>query len=89
MDASTKSNAESTIESLKASLQSGNILDVKKKAEDLEKIAHELAQKLYAQQAPQGAPGAGFQGTPGDGGAPTGQDDSEVVDVDYEIVDEE
>lgn len=89
VDASTKSNAESTIESLKASLQSGNILDVKKKAEDLEKIAHELAQKLYAQQAPQGAPGAGFQGTPGDGGAPTGQDDSEVVDVDYEIVDEE
>ncbi|PWI47949.1 molecular chaperone DnaK [Candidatus Heimdallarchaeota archaeon B3_Heim] len=83
VDATTKSNAESTIESLKSSLQSGNIPDVIKKSEDLEKIAHELAQKLYAQQAPQGAPGAGFQG------APSGQDDSEVVDVDYEIVDEE
>ena len=83
VDATTKSNAESTIESLKSSLQSGNIPDVIKKNEDLEKIAHELAQKLYAQQAPQGAPGAGFQG------APSGQDDSEVVDVDYEIVDEE
>ncbi len=83
VDATTKSNAESTIESLKSSLQSGNIPDVIKKSEDLEKIAHELAQKLYAQQAPQGAPSAGFQG------APSGQDDSEVVDVDYEIVDEE
>ncbi len=83
VDATTKSNAESTIESLKSSLQSGNIPDVIKKSEDLEKIAHELAQKLYAQQAPQGAPGGGFQG------APSGQDDSEVVDVDYEIVDEE
>ncbi|MHA1976530.1 MAG: molecular chaperone DnaK [Candidatus Hodarchaeales archaeon] len=92
VDATMKSNAESTIESLKSSLQGGNIPDVIKKSEDLEKIAHELAQKLYAQQAQQGAPGAGFQGAPGGSGfqgAPTGQDDSEVVDVDYEIVDEE
>lgn len=91
VDDTTKSNAESTIESLKSSLQSGNIPDVIKKSEDLEKIAHELAQKLYAQKAPQGAPGTGFQGAPGGGfqSAPSGQDDSEVVDVDYEIVDEE
>lgn len=84
LDSDLRSKAESLIEQVKTALQSGVVEDINKKCEELEKVTHELAQKLYAQQAPQqGAPGAGFQGTPG---AP---DDSEVVDVDYEIVDDE
>ena len=92
VDSNLRSKAESLIEQVKTALQSGVVEDINKKCEELEKVTHELAQKLYAQQAPQqGAPGAGFQGAPGAGfqGAPGGTDDSEVVDVDYEIVDDE
>ncbi len=89
VEASTKESAEKTIEKLKTAMESKNIPEIKNQNEELEKVAHELAQKLYAQQGQQ--PGAGFQGAPGAGfqGAPGEQDDSEVVDVDYEIVDEE
>jgi molecular chaperone DnaK len=89
VDSSTKESAKKVIESLKTALQSKDLAQIEAKNEELEKIAHELAQKLYAQQAQTGA--AGFQGAPGAGfqGAPGGQDDSEVVDVDYEIVDDE
>jgi molecular chaperone DnaK len=89
-----KTDAETKIKSLKNALQSGNIPEIKKLSEELEKVTHQLAQQLYSQQAQaQGAPGgAGFQGAPGGAGfqgAPSGTDDSEVVDVDYEIVDDE
>jgi molecular chaperone DnaK len=94
LDSSEKENLEKQIEELKSALQSGNVSEIIQKNEELEKVAQELAQKLYAQQDPsggsgfQGAPGAGFQGAPG-GPSASGQDDSEVVDVDYEIVDDE
>ena len=94
LDSSEKENLEKQIEELKTALESGNVSEITQKNEELEKVAQELAQKLYAQQgAPggpdfQGAPGTGFQGAPG-GPSASGQDDSEVVDVDYEIVDDE
>ena len=89
VEASMKESVEKAIEKLKTAVESGNIPEIKNQNEELEKLAHELAQKLYAKQGQQ--PGAGFQGAPGAGfqGAPSGQDDSEVVDVDYEIVDDE
>jgi molecular chaperone DnaK len=94
LDSSEKENLEKQINELKSALESGNVSEITQKNEELEKVAQELAQKLYAQQgAPggpgfQGAPGAGFEGAPG-GPSASGQDDSEVVDVDYEIVDDE
>jgi len=86
------SEAEKKVDSLKKALETGNIAEIKRQSEELEKVTHQLAQQLYSQQAQaQGAPGAGFQGAPGAGfqGAPGGVDDSEVVDVDYEIVDDD
>ncbi len=94
LGSSEKENLEKQIEELKSALQSGNVSEITQKNEALEKVAQELAQKLYAQQgAPggsgfQGTPGAGFQGAPG-GPSTSKQDDSEVVDVDYEIVDDD
>ena len=94
LDAAEKTNLEKQIEELKSALQSGNVSEINQKNEELEKVAQELAQKLYAQQGQpggpefQGAPGAGFQGAPG-GQSASAQDDSEVVDVDYEIVDDD
>jgi molecular chaperone DnaK len=91
VDADLRSRAEKQIEAVKNSLTSGNISEIKKESEELEKLTHELAQKLYAQQAAQQAQAQAQQtGTPGFQGAPGGgTDESEVVDVDYEIVDDE
>ncbi|MHA2244609.1 MAG: molecular chaperone DnaK [Candidatus Hodarchaeales archaeon] len=88
VDANLRSRSEKLIEDLKNALKSGTVEDIKKKSEELEKATHELAQKLYSAQAAQQtqaqqAAGAGFQGGAG------GTDESEVVDVDYEIVDDE
>jgi len=90
IDADLRSRAEKQIKAVKNSLTSGNISEIKKESEDLEKLTHELAQKLYAQQAAQQAQAQAQQtGTSGFQGAPGGNDESEVVDVDYEIVDDE
>ncbi|MHA1541442.1 MAG: molecular chaperone DnaK [Candidatus Hodarchaeales archaeon] len=86
LDSSEKDNLEKQIEELKTALESGNVSEITQKNEELEKVAQELAQKLYAQQGAPGGPD--FQGAPG-GPSASGQDDSEVVDVDYEIVDDE
>ena len=90
VDANLRSRSEKLIEDLKNALKSGTVEDIKKQSEELEKVTHELAQKLYSSQAAQQAQaqaqqaaGAGFQGAAG------GTDESEVVDVDYEIVDDE
>ncbi|UCG90689.1 MAG: molecular chaperone DnaK [Candidatus Heimdallarchaeota archaeon] len=90
IDSDQLSRAEKQIKELKSTIESGTVEDIKKQSEELEKITHELAQKLYAAQAAQQAQaqaqqsaGAGFQGATG------GADESEVVDVDYEIVDDE
>ncbi|MHA2407656.1 MAG: Hsp70 family protein, partial [Candidatus Ranarchaeia archaeon] len=90
VDADLRSRAEKQIEAVKNALTAGNISEIKTQSEELEKVTHELAQKLYAQQSAQQAQTqaqqagpSGFQGTPG------GTDESEVVDVDYEIVDDE
>jgi molecular chaperone DnaK len=94
LESSEKENLEKQVKELNEALKSGDVSEITKKNEELEKIAQDLAQKLYAQQGPaggpgfQGAPGAGFQGAPG-GQSASEQDDSEVVDVDYEIVDDD
>lgn len=92
VDAGTKSKAENLIKSLKGILSTGSVDEINKKTEELEKITHELAQKLYASQAQQSGPTGGFQGAPGGPGfqaGTPGTEESEVVDVDYEIVDDD
>ncbi|MFX0185375.1 MAG: molecular chaperone DnaK [Candidatus Hodarchaeota archaeon] len=93
LDAGLRSTAEKQIESLKNAMQGEIVSEIKKQSDELEKTTHQLAQQLYAQQAQaQAASGAGFQEAPGAGfqEAPgAGADDSEVVDVDYEIVDDD
>ncbi|UCE15038.1 MAG: molecular chaperone DnaK [Candidatus Heimdallarchaeota archaeon] len=90
IDADLRSKAENKIESLKNIINSGSITEIKKESEELEQITHELAQKLYASQAAQQAQAQAQQaGATGFQGAPGGEDESEVVDVDYEIVDDE
>ncbi|MFA5527744.1 MAG: molecular chaperone DnaK [Peptostreptococcales bacterium] len=69
-------------EALAKAIENGNIEEIKAKTEELTTLFHGLSQKLY-EQTSQG--GAGEQGTQADEAA---QDDN-VVDADYEVVDDD
>ncbi len=58
------------ISDLRATMESGEVIKMKKATEALEKALHEVSTRMYGQQAGQG----GFQGPPpgGMGGTPTG-----------------
>ena len=98
-----KGRINSLKDDLQTSLNAGNIDDIKAKSEALEQEFHQLSAKLYQQQSGQGGaggpmPGAdGFSGTPGADGFGTGADsatsdsqgDENIVDADFEVVDED
>ena len=77
--ADEKANVESAVEALEKALSEGNIEEIKAKKEALEKVAQELAVKVYskaaeAQQTAQGAEGHDQSG------------DDSVVDAEYKEV---
>jgi molecular chaperone DnaK len=82
VSADEKSKIESELEKLKKALEGDNVEEINKATEDLTSAFHVLSQKMYeqAQQAnPQGAEGQEGQS----------QKDDNVVDADYEVVDED
>lgn len=89
-----KDAVTSAKDDLQKSLDTGNIDDIKAKTEALTEQFHKLASKLYEQQAQEGAAGsspgqdAGGMGGSADG-AGSGPAGDNVVDADYEVVDED
>lgn len=77
ISADEKSKVESKLEELKKSLEGDNYDEIKQKTEELTEAFYSISQKMYEQ--------AGAQGNPEEGAGP--KDD--VVDADYEVVDEE
>ncbi|MCQ4923760.1 molecular chaperone DnaK [Tissierella carlieri] len=77
ISADEKSKVESKLEELKKSLEGDNYDEIKQKTEELTEAFYSISQKMYEQ--------AGGQGNPEEGAGP--KDD--VVDADYEVVDEE
>jgi molecular chaperone DnaK len=88
VDAGEIAKAEEAKEKVKKALESENLDEIKKATEELTEIVQQLSVKLYEQAAQaQGAPGAeGGAADAGDGAAPKKDN---VVDADYEVVDEE
>ena len=76
-DEKTKVNEK--LDALKKSLEKEDTDDIKTKTDELQEEFHKISEKLYEQENPQGQPGEGQQG----------QEDEDVVDADYEIVDED
>ena len=73
-----KSDVESKLEDLKKSLEADeDVEDIKNKTEDLTQAFYAISEKLYDQANPEG------QGPSSD------SDDDDVVDADYEVVDDE
>lgn len=78
-----KTKVEAALEALKKTLEDDNIEEMKKATEELTNAFHVLSQKMYEQTAQQGA--AQGEEAHGDGSA----DKENVVDADYEVVDED
>ncbi|MFP4078345.1 MAG: molecular chaperone DnaK [Candidatus Izemoplasmataceae bacterium] len=87
VDQSQKDDAESKIKDLREALKGEDMDDIKAKKEALESVAQQLASKAYekAQQAQQQQQA---QSEAGDEAGDDGEDD-DVVDADYEEVDED
>ncbi|MBS3197560.1 molecular chaperone DnaK [Turicibacter bilis] len=74
--AEEKANVESGVEALEKALSEGNVDEIKAKKEELEKVAQELAVKVYSKAAE--------AGQAAQGGAVSGDDS--VVDAEYKEV---
>ena len=81
IDASEKSAVESEIEKVKEALKGTDSEMIKMASEGLSKKFGEIAQKVYAQQAPQGDPNMGGQGF--QGGAQQSGPQGDFVDADF------
>ena len=94
-----KQQIETAKEDLKSALENGTVDDIKAKTEALTEQFHTISAKMYQQaQAAQGAAGAGPDMSGMGGAAGAGQDmgadpgansDPNVVDADYEVVDDD
>jgi molecular chaperone DnaK len=86
VSAEDKAKIEEKLNALKA-VKDGEDLDaIKKATEELSQEFYAVSSKLYGQENPQGAPGAGFN--PGDMGGEqqnAGPADDNVVDADFEV----
>ena len=92
VDEAIKSNVQNAVEALKKALESQNTEDIKAKTESLMQVWHQASEELYKQTAEAGgAPSAepGYQSGPTDEPQSTASSpDDEVIDADYEVVDD-
>ncbi|MCT4605288.1 MAG: molecular chaperone DnaK [Marinisporobacter sp.] len=82
ISAEEKANVETKLEALKKALESDNAEEITKATEELTTAFHALSQKMY-QEAAQQNPGAA------EGQNPENNQDDNVVDADYEVVDDD
>ena len=86
VDSADKAKIEDELAQTKKALESNDLDDIKAATEKLTQVSYEIFGKIYQQQAPEGggAPGGDPQG----GEAGPGDDDN-VVDADYEVMDDD
>ena len=84
IDDETKTNIESHVEKLKTKLGGDDIEEIKKATEELTQASHKLAEKIYQQQTE-----AGEQEAPAEAGENPATGDDDVVDADFEEVNED
>lgn len=101
LDEDTKQKINAAVERVKSALEGDNIEEIESATEDLTQVWSQASSTLYqqAQQQPGGQPGAGQPGPgqqPPYGSAPTDEsgptdtsEEDEVIDADYEVVDED
>src|SRR6056297_50535 len=83
-----KEKVNSKKDELKKALESNNIEDIKEKTDELTEEFNKIAEKIYQQEA-QNQANQQPEGEQNQGGQQENQEDDEVVDADYEVVDED
>jgi molecular chaperone DnaK len=90
--AGEREKVEKAVAELKKIMGSGSVEEVKKAMESVTSASHKIAEEIYkhaaAQQAAQAEAGAGPKEGPS-GGSQAGPKDENVVDADYEVVDDD
>jgi len=97
IDDAEKKDVEEAKEDLKKALEANNQEDIKAKTDVLTEKFHKIAEKLYQQQGAAGAEpdmsgmagASGGAGTSGTDAAESGAQADNVVDADFEVVDED
>ncbi len=89
LDAADRSQIEAAIAKLKETLKGGDAAAIKSDMDALQQASYKLAEKMYAgaQGAQQAPGGSADTGGPSGGDGSAGDDD--VVDADYEVVDDD
>ena len=87
VDAADKSSIDAALNKVKEALKGADTQAIKGATEELKKAFYAVSEKLYAQQGGQpGGPGPDMGGAGFSGGQPGGDN---VVDADYEVVDDD
>ena len=87
VDAADKSSIDAALNKVKETLKGADTQAIKDATEELKKAFYAVSEKLYAQQGGQpGGPGPDMGGAGFSGGQPGGDN---VVDADYEVVDDD
>ena len=88
--AEEKTGIEDAVAALKTAMEGEDIEDIRAKSETLAQAAMKLGEAMYKAQQEEAAAGQAEAGAPGaDPAAESGEDDSTIVDADFEEVDEE
>jgi len=87
VDADTRQKIEEHIQRLKSAMEGSDVEAIKQASEELMQASHKVAETMY-QQASQAAGEGMDQGQPGDA-ASAGGEDEEVVEAEFEEVDED
>jgi molecular chaperone DnaK len=92
IDAETRSNIESQIETLKKAMEGEDKDAIQREMESLTQVSHKLAEEMYRRTAEQQEGGAGagaaggYEEAAGGGAGGGGQSEEDVVDAEYEEV---
>ena len=93
LDEDSRAKLQAALDRTREALKGSGLEEIKSSQEALTQTWNEIAQKLYQTQAgqQQEAAGAGTAGSSQEaaGAKPQGDSDAEVVDADYEVVDED
>jgi molecular chaperone DnaK len=87
VEADEKAKIESALDEVKEALKGSDVQKIKTTMENLVQASHKLAEAVYAQASAEagGAPGGEAQAS--EEGA--GPDEEEVIDADYEVIDDD
>ena len=86
VDADEKAKIESALDEVKEALKGSDVQKIKATMENLVQASHKLAEAVYAQASAEAGGGAPAGGVPGEEAGP---DEEEVIDADYEVMDDE